>query len=74
MSLEEYLQKNIKPDILKEIADFQHSSSYKAIKDYTATTKYQTARTQLKFRDKNIHKHTLADIQRLQDSVLSVAY
>jgi hypothetical protein len=66
MSLEEYLQKNIKPDILKEIADFQHSSNYKAIKDYTATTKYQTARTQL--------KHTLADIQRLQDSVLSSVY
>lgn len=71
MSLEEYLQKNIKQDILKEIADFQHSSSYKAIQDYTATTKYQTARTQLKLRDKNIHKYTLADITKLQDSVLS---
>lgn len=72
--MEEFLQKNIKLDILKEIADFQHSSSYKAIKDFTATVKYQTARIQLKLRDKHIHKHTLADIQRLQDTVLSVGY
>jgi hypothetical protein len=72
MSVEEYLQANIKPDILQKTFEFQESSGYEAIKSYTSSSKYQTAREQLKLRDKHIHKNTLADIQRLQDRVLSI--
>ncbi len=73
MSVEEYLRANIKPDVLKKTFEFQDSSDYKAIKTYTSSSRYQTARQQLKLRDKEIHKNILADIQRLQDWVLSAS-
>jgi hypothetical protein len=70
MSVEEYLEQNISPEILQKANEFKMSSSYKAIKEHSLSNKYQTARTELKLRYKNIHENTLADIQRLQDSIL----
>lgn len=69
MSLEDYLKQNIKPDILQKANEFKNSSNYKAIKTYSLSDKYQSAKMQLKLRDKNIHQHTLADIQRLQENI-----
>ena len=69
MSLEDYLKQNIKPDILQKANEFKNSSNYKAIKSYSLSDKYQSAKMQLKQRDKNIHQHTLADIQRLQENI-----
>jgi len=66
MSLEEYLQQNIKPDILKKATEFKTSLAYKSIQTYTTSGKYKQAKIQLKLRDSNIHKNTLADIERLQ--------
>lgn len=71
MSLEDYLEKNIKADVLKKANEFKDSSSYKAIKDYTSSRKYKSARLQVKLRDKNIHKNTLSDITRLQDNIFT---
>ena len=67
MSLEEYLQQNIKPDILKKATEFKTSSAYKSIEAYTTSGKYNQAKIQLKLRDSSIHKSTLADIKRLQE-------
>ena len=69
MSLEDYLKQNIKPDILQKANEFKNSSNYKAIKTYLSSDKYQSAKMQLKLRDKNIHQHTLSDIQRLQENI-----
>jgi hypothetical protein len=69
MSLEDYLKQNIKPDILQKANEFKNSSNYKAFKTYSLSDKYQSAKMQLKLRDKNIHQHTLADIQRLQENI-----
>ena len=71
MNLEDYLKQNIKPDILQKANEFKNSSNYKAIKSYSLSNKYQSAKMQLKLRDKNIHQHTLADIQRLQENILA---
>lgn len=70
MSLEDYLKQNIKPEVLEEVYEFQNSSKYKQMQTYSKSKKYQTARTQLKLRDKDIHKNTLSDIQKLQDKIL----
>ena len=70
MSLEDYLKQNIKPEVLQKASEFKNSSNYKAIKTFTLSDKYQTARMQLKLRDKNVHNSTLADIQRLQECIL----
>ncbi len=70
MSLDEYLKQNIKADILKKVTEFQNSSNYKSIKVFTLSDKYQTARMQLKIRDKKIHTSTLVDIQRLEDNLV----
>lgn len=67
MSLEEYLQQNIKPDILNKVTEFKTSSAYKSIQTYATSVKYKQAKIQLKLRDNNIHKSTLADIKRLQE-------
>ena len=67
MSLEEYLQQNIKPDTLKRATEFKTSLAYKSIQAYTTSGKYKQARIQLKLRDSSIHKSTLADIKRLQE-------
>lgn len=67
MSLEEYLQQNIKPDILNKVTEFKTSSVYKSIQTYTTSVKYKQAKNQLKLRDNSIHKSTLADIKRLQE-------
>ena len=69
MSLEDYLKQNIKPDILQKANEFKNSSNYKAIKTYSLSDKYQSAKMQLKLRDKNIHQDTLTDIQRLQENI-----
>lgn len=69
MSLEDYLKQNIKPEVLQKAIDFKNSANYKAIKTYSLSDKYQTARMELKKRDKNIHQYTLADIQRLQENI-----
>ena len=71
MNLEDYLKQNIKPDILQKANEFKNSSNYKAIKSYSLSDKYQSAKMQLKLRDKNIHQHTLADIQRLQENIFA---
>ena len=71
MSLEDYLIQNIKPDILQKVNEFKNSSNYKAIKTYSLTDKYQSAKMHLKQRDKNIHQHTLDDIQRLQENIFA---
>ena len=70
MSLEDYLKQNIKAEVLQKTNEFKSSSTYKAIIDYSLSTKYQTAKMQLKLRDKNVHRTTLSDIQRLQEQVL----
>lgn len=66
MSLEDYLQQNIKPDILKQATEFKTSSAYRSIKSYTTSVKYKQAKIQLKLRDSDVHKTTLSDITRLQ--------
>ena len=70
MKLEDYLEENIKADVLKKANEFIDSYRYQVIKTYTSSSKYQTARMQLKLRDKNIHKNTLTDIQKLQDKIV----
>lgn len=70
MSLEDYLKENIKPEVLEEASEFQNSSKYRVIQTYSKSAKYQSARMQLKLRDKDIHKSTLSDIQKLQDKIL----
>jgi hypothetical protein len=70
MSLEDYLKQNIKAEVLQKTNEFKSSSTYKAIVDYSSSKKYQTAKMQLKLRDKNVHRTTLSDIQRLQEQVL----
>lgn len=70
MSLEDYLKQNIKAEVLQKTSEFKSSSTYKAIVDYSLSKKYQTAKMQLKLRDKNVHRTTLSDIQRLQEQVL----
>lgn len=67
MSLEEYLQQNIKPEILKKATEFKTSPAYEAIQTYTTSGRYKQAKVQLKLRDSSIHKSTLADIKRLQE-------
>ena len=67
MSLEEYLQQNIKPDILNKVTEFKTSPAYESIQTYTTSGKYKQAKIQLKLRDSNVHKSTLADIKRLQE-------
>lgn len=70
MSVEEYLEQNISPEILQKANEFKMSSSYKLIKEHSLSDKYQTVRTKLKLGYKNIHENTLADIQRLQENIL----
>ncbi len=70
MSLEDYLKQNIKPEVLEEVSEFQNSSKYKQMQTYSKSEKYQSARMQLKLRDKDIHKNTLSEIQKLQDRIL----
>lgn len=70
MSLEDYLKHNIKPEILQQATEFKNSSNYQAIKTYTSSDKYKSAKISLKNRDKIVHKTTLADIERLQNKIL----
>lgn len=70
MSLEDYLNENIKSEILQEISEFKKSSKYEDIKEYTSSNKYKTTRKSLINRDKDVHKSTLADIERLQNKIL----
>jgi CHASE3 domain sensor protein len=69
MSLEEYLQANIKSDILEQTIRYQKSSKYKQIQAFVSSDKYKDAKKQLKKRDEVVHENILADIQRLQDSL-----
>ena len=70
MSIEDYLKQNIKPEVLEKVSEFQRSSKFKSIQVYSKSPKFQSAKMQLKTRDKAIHKTTLSDIQRLQDRIL----
>ena len=70
MSLEDYLKQNIKAEVLQKTNEFKSSSTYKTIVDYSSSKKYQAAKMRLKIRDKNVHRTTLSDIQRLQEQVL----
>ena len=72
MSLEDYLVQNIKEEVLQKTNDFKNSSNYNTIKEYSSSKKYQTAKMQLKLRDKDVHKTTLSDIDRLQKQILSI--
>jgi CHASE3 domain sensor protein len=69
MSLEEYLQANIKSDILEQTIRYQKSSKYKQIQAFVSSDRYKDAKKQLKKRDEVVHENILADIQRLQDSL-----
>lgn len=71
MSLDDYLKQNIKADVLQKVDEFRHSSDFEVIKTFTSTSKYQSAKMQLKQRDKEIHKSTLDDIQKLQNEILT---
>lgn len=71
MSLEEYLQANIKSDILEQASKFQKSSKYKQIQAFVSSDRYQNAKKQLKKRDEVIHENILANIQRLQDNLFA---
>ena len=44
MSVEDYLKQNIKLEVLQKATEFKNSSNYKAIKTFTLSDKYQTAR------------------------------
>lgn len=71
MSLDEYLQQNIKADVLQRVDAFKHSADFKLIRTYASTKKYKSAKMQLKLRDKAIHKTTLDDIRKLQNEILT---
>tara|TARA_B100001063_G_scaffold164726_1_gene153653 strand:+ start:405 stop:665 length:261 start_codon:yes stop_codon:yes gene_type:complete len=64
----DYLKQNIKPDILQKANEFKNSSNYKAIKSYSLSDKYQSAKMQLKLRDKNIENLKLKE--KVQDNSL----
>jgi len=70
MSVEEYLKQNISPDILQKANEFKMSSDYKKIQNHSLSDKFQSERTEIKLRYKSIHQDTLADIKRLQDSII----
>jgi hypothetical protein len=70
MSVEEYLKQNISPDILQKANEFKMSSDYKRIQEHSLSDKFQSDKSELILRYKYIHQNTLADIQRLQDSII----
>ncbi|MCK9453741.1 hypothetical protein [Sulfurimonas sp.] len=70
MSVEEYLQQNMKAELLKKADEFKSSSKYKAIRTITTSKKFKTAQAKLLQRDAIIHRTILDDIQKLQDTIL----
>lgn len=71
MNLSEYLQKNISPEVLKEIEGFHNSEAFKKIEKYSSSENFKLAKQQLKIRDAKVHKTILADIERLQNNLVN---
>lgn len=70
MSVEEFLQQNIKVELLQQTNKFKSSSKYKAIRMITTSERFKTAQSKLLERDVAIHQTILQDIQKLQDELL----
>jgi hypothetical protein len=70
MSVEEYLQQNIKAELLQKANEFKSSTKYRAIRTITTSEKFKTAQAKLLQRDTAVHQTILEDIQRLQDAIL----
>jgi len=70
MSVEEYLQQNIKAELLQKANEFKSSPKYMAIRTITTSARFKTAQAKLLQRDTAIHQTILKDIQKLQDAIL----
>lgn len=70
MSVEEYLQQNMKAELLQKADEFKSSSKYKLIRTITTSERFKTAQAKLLQRDAIIHRTILDDIQKLQDAIL----